>query len=195
MPDSSAPEPDGDGANIENGGNFAESDLHSVSGTIKWFDATRGFGFIVPDLSELGDILVHFSVLKDHGRRMLPEGTRVTCDVIQGARGLQVGRIITLDLSTATMPDIEARPASRTGRMTAHIDIDSAGPFEPVRVKWFNRPRGYGFLIQVSSGDDVFVHMETLRIAGIGEILPDEMVHARLVRSEKGLLAVEVKMP
>ena len=195
MPDSSAPDPDGDGANTAHGGNFAESDLHSVSGTIKWFDATRGFGFIVPDFADLGDILVHFSVLKDHGRRMLPEGTGVTCDVIQGARGLQASRIIALDLSTATMPDIEARPAARTGRMTAHIDIDSAGPFEPVRVKWFNRPRGYGFLIQVSSGDDVFVHMETLRIAGIGEILPDEMVHARLVRSEKGLLAVEVKMP
>ena len=41
------------------------------TGTVKWFDATRGFGFVVSDESE-GDILIHFSVLKEHDRRSLP---------------------------------------------------------------------------------------------------------------------------
>ena len=46
-------------------------DDRPFSGQVKWFDATRGFGFVVDELFE-GDILIHFSVLKDHGRRSLP---------------------------------------------------------------------------------------------------------------------------
>ena len=53
-----------------------------ASGSVKWFDATRGFGFIVGDNGE-GDILLHFSVLRDHNRRTLPEGTRVVCEVVE----------------------------------------------------------------------------------------------------------------
>ena len=45
-----------------------------LAGTLKWFDVTRGFGFIVADDPEVGDILIHFSVLQPHGRRSLPEG-------------------------------------------------------------------------------------------------------------------------
>ena len=48
------------------------SDMDPVIGRVKWFDATRGFGFVVSDALD-GDILVHFSVLREHGRRSLPE--------------------------------------------------------------------------------------------------------------------------
>ena len=44
----------------------ADGDMEPVVGRVKWFDATRGFGFIVSDTLE-GDILVHFSVLREHG--------------------------------------------------------------------------------------------------------------------------------
>ena len=50
----------------------------TVVGAVKWFDATRGFGFIATD-GDKGDVLVHFSVLRDHGRRTLPEGARIAC--------------------------------------------------------------------------------------------------------------------
>ena len=59
-----------------------------VDGQVKWFDATRGFGFMVPDDSEIGDVLIHFSILREHGRRTLPEGARISCHVELGARGL-----------------------------------------------------------------------------------------------------------
>jgi CspA family cold shock protein len=45
--------------------------LVKLTGTMKWFDATRGFGFLVSDGAK-GDVLVHFSVLKEHDRRSLP---------------------------------------------------------------------------------------------------------------------------
>src|SRR5438067_1245112 len=48
------------------------SELPAVTGRVKWFDATRGFGFVVCDGLD-GDVLLHFSVLREHGRRSVPE--------------------------------------------------------------------------------------------------------------------------
>src|SRR5579885_1699817 len=79
-----------------NGGDPAS--LERVSGTVKWFDATRGFGFIASD-SGVGDVLLHFSVLREIGRRSLPEGTRVECLVTRRERGLQARRVLSFDLS------------------------------------------------------------------------------------------------
>ena len=74
----------------------------TYSGTIKWFDVTRGFGFLVADDPEIGDILIHFTVLQEHGRRSLPEGTRVECQAVRRQRGLQARSISAIDLSGAS---------------------------------------------------------------------------------------------
>ena len=86
--------------------------LLRLTGTVKWFDATRGFGFIVCDEAK-GDILVHFSVLKEHDRRSLPEGAIVECLVAEQERGLQARKVISIDLSQAVMPELgrNAAPA------------------------------------------------------------------------------------
>ena len=88
-----------------------------VSGAIKWFDATRGFGFLVGDNGE-GDVLVHFSVLRPFGRRSLPEGARAVCLAVHRERGLQARSLVSFDLSTATGPDLET--AAR--RAATHVD-------------------------------------------------------------------------
>ncbi|WP_338110736.1 cold-shock protein [Sphingomonas carotinifaciens] len=160
---------------------------------IKWFDVTRGFGFAVADDSAIGDVLVHFSVLQPHGRRSLPEGARVEALAVERGRGFQAREILTIDLSSAVEEPAPKVARTQGDRIDPVALVDSAGPFEPVVVKWFNRLKGYGFLVRGSDGRDVFVHMETLRRGGIAAVEPDEPLRARIVDGRKGPLAVVVE--
>lgn len=166
-------------------------ELARVTGTVKWFDATRGFGFIVSDEAE-GDILIHFSVLKEHDRRSLPEGAVIECLVVEQERGLQARKVLGIDLSSAVTP--ETRHDGQGDRIDPSSLLDEAGGFESVRVKWFNRLRGYGFLVrEEDSSQDIFVHMETVRRGGLSDLVPDQPLRARIASGRKGPLAVEVE--
>jgi CspA family cold shock protein len=170
-----------------------EVEMPPVTGRVKWFDATRGFGFLVSDELE-GDVLLHFSVLREHGRRSVPEGAIVECVPVRLERGLQAKRIISIDLSSALpqQPRSSIPAAERADRKAL---ADAAGEFEPVEVKWFNRVRGYGFVKRPEElgGEDVFVHMETVRNAHLPELQPGQMLEARIAPSSKGLTAVELR--
>jgi CspA family cold shock protein len=171
----------------------AEAELPPVTGRVKWFDAVRGFGFVVSDEVE-GDVLLHFSVLRELGRRSVPEGAIIECVPVRLERGLQAKRILSIDLSAALpqQPRSFIPAAERADRKAL---ADAAGEFEPVEVKWFNRVRGYGFVQrpEESGEEDVFIHMETVRSANLGELEPGQKLEARIAPTAKGLTAVELR--
>ena len=159
--------------------------LFEVSGVIKWFDVAKGFGFILPDRSGLGDILLHVTCLRRDGFQTALEGARIVCLVRQGDRGLQAFSVISMDNSTAVHPS--EQQAART-----HVAVTPDSGLERALVKWFNRTKGFGFLTRGEGTEDIFVHMETLRRYGITELRPGQVVLVRFGRGDKGLMAAEI---
>jgi CspA family cold shock protein len=101
---------------------------------------------------------LHLSCLKRDGFDAPLEGTRVVCEAVQRQKGIQCLRVLSVDTSTAIHP-VE-RP-SRT-----HQQVEAAADWVRVKVKWFNRTRGFGFASEGEGAPDIFIHMEVLRKTG-----------------------------
>jgi len=169
-------------ADSEDGGGL---DLFEVIGAIKWFDASKGYGFIIPDDGS-PDVLLHVTCLRRDGYQTAYEGARIVCEASQGARGLQAFRILSMDESTAVHP-------AQAGPPRTHAVVTPTSGLERCIVKWFNRVKGYGFVSRGEGTEDIFVHMETLRRYGMMELRPGQTVLVRFGPGDKGLMAAEIR--
>ena len=169
------------------GGEIGEesASVIELSGIIKWFDVSKGYGFIIPD-NGMPDVLLHVTCLRRDGYQVAYEGARVLVEVLQRPRGLQAFRILSMDESTAIHP--AQMPPPRT-----HVTVAPTSGLERAQVKWFNRLRGFGFLTRGEGTPDIFVHMETLRRFGIAELRPGQFLLVRFGPGPKGLMAAEVR--
>ena len=156
-----------------------------MAGRIKWFDVAKGYGFIVPDEGG-NDVLLHVTTLRRDGFLTAREGARVVCEVLQRAKGLQVFRVLSVDLTTAIHP-------AQAGLPRTHVQVTASGGFEVAVCKWFNRTRGFGFLSRGDGTGDIFIHMETLRRFGITELKPGDSFLVRFGDGPKGLMAAEIR--
>jgi CspA family cold shock protein len=165
--------------------NEAGSTVTELSGVIKWFDVSKGYGFIVPD-GGMADVLLHVTCLRRDGYQTAYEGARVVCEALVRPKGMQALRILSMDESTAVHP--AQQPPART-----HVTVAPTSGLERAIVKWFNRLRGFGFLTRGEGTPDIFVHMETLRRYGMTELRPGQTVLVRFGPGPKGMMATEVR--
>ena len=163
----------------------AAANVVEVVGVIKWFDVSKGYGFIVPD-SGMADVLLHVTCLRRDGYQTAYEGARIVCEALQRPKGLQAFRVLSMDETTAVHP--AQMPPPRT-----HVTVTPTSGLERAQVKWFNRLRGFGFLTRGEGTPDIFVHMETLRRYGLTELRPGQTVLVRFGPGPKGMMAAEVR--
>jgi CspA family cold shock protein len=163
--------------------------MDKKSGKIKWFDATKGFGFVVSDQGG-PDILLHANVLKDFGHSSVLEGTLVDILVAETERGSQVAQI--LSLQSPTIDPVEAlRRADIIDLDLSELDLSV--PLQPARVKWFDRAKGFGFVNVFESTADVFIHIEILRAYGMAELEQGEAVGVKIADGPRGKMAIEIR--
>lgn len=154
----------------------------TVRGYVKWFDPVKGFGFVVCD-DDGPDILLHANVLRNFGQSSVSEGAEVEIEVQDTSRGIQATQVLA----------IKPPPVDDSSEYE-HImpEVDLSAPLLPARIKWFDRAKGFGFANVFGYPEDVFVHVEVLRLAGLADLQPGEAIAIRVVDGERGQMASTV---
>jgi CspA family cold shock protein len=175
---------------LQNGTTTAMSEgddgTRQVTGRVKWFDPTKGFGFVVAD--EGGpDILLHANVLRNFGQSSVADAAGIVVAVQKTARGVQAVEVLRIDPPAGGVGIEEEE--ERSGIVEP---VDMSLPLEPARVKWFDKAKGFGFANVFGRSEDIFLHVEVLRRSGLADLQPGEAVSLRVIDGKRGRMAVQV---
>ena len=159
--------------------------IRRISGAVKWFDQSKGFGFVVAETGGV-DILLHANVLRNFGQSSVADGAKVEILVQDTLRGLQAVEVVSIKTA-----DWGSQPL-----LADFEDLDpvvmKAAVLEPARVKWFDKIKGFGFATIFNRPEDVFLHIEVLRQSGLSDLAPGEALAVKAIDGKRGRMAVEI---
>ena len=161
-----------------------------LSGKIKWFNRSKGFGFIVPNDGS-GDVFLPLAVLERCGYSEAPDGASISIEWAQGPKGRAATQVLELDTSTAA-----PRPSRDTRGPRHERGDEPAGPAESLDgvVKWYDVTRGFGFILPNDGSKDIFVHITALRRSGLEELQPGQAVRMQVVEARRGREATSLQL-
>ncbi len=151
-------------------------------GQVKWFDAAKGYGFLIAD-DDQGDILLHANVLRNFGRGSVAEGSLVSFSIQQTERGRQASEIFEI------VAPVESNAAEASDESPAELPVVEGVPLEPARIKWFDKAKGFGFANTFGSAEDIFLHLEVMRQYGFSDLSPGEAISVQVVDGPRGRMA------
>jgi CspA family cold shock protein len=165
------------------GNEFDADGGFAVRTRLKWFNATKGFGFVSP-VDGAPDAFLHVSVLHRAGLQEVGDQAELVCEIGQGPKGPQVMRIVEMLSAGAAAP----APALAASPYQSHRAPSRAAPEEEMMgtVKWFKPDKGFGFITADDSAKDVFVHKSVLRRSGLNLLEAGQRVQMRVQDVEKG---------
>lgn len=166
------------------------SETTRLAGKIKWFNRSKGFGFIIPGDGS-GDIFLPLAVLERSGFSDAPDGASVVFDWVQGPKGRAATHVIELDESTAQpRPPRENRFRQRDD---GHAGDGASEMLEGV-VKWYDPARGFGFILPNDGGNDIFIHVTALRRSGLDGLEPGQPVRMSVSQARRGREASQITL-
>lgn len=162
------------------------SSMSQVTGQVKWFDPTKGYGFVVADQGG-PDILLHMNVLRNFGQSSVADGSRIEILTQQTERGVQAIEVLAIEPP-------EREDCGPVLSDFSHLEPEEIRqrPLEPARVKWFDKGKGFGFANVFGRDEDVFLHIEVLRQSGLADLQPGEALAMRVIDGRRGRMAAEV---
>lgn len=147
---------------------------------VKWFNRTKGFGFVAP-ANGSPDAFLHMSALARAGLQEAAEGTKLLVQITDSPKGPQVVQIMQV-LGMSEVP-ISTREAP------GGPELEMSGT-----VKWFKPDKGFGFVMPDDKDKDVFVHKSVVQRAGLMLLESGQRVKMRVHTASKGREATWIEL-
>ncbi len=147
---------------------------------LKWFNGTKGFGFVVPE-DESFDAFIHVTSLQETGLHSIGEGAILMCTLFDGPKGKQVKDVVEI---------IEPGEVNLMPKVVSEDGTATMGGL----VKWYKPEKGFGFIIPDDGMKDIFIHKTLLGKLDIENLEAGQRVRVTLRAVDKGREAVDIKI-